>query len=219
MRLGRPARSRRRVALAAAAVVGAVSVLLGVGLAGSGPQDAFAGWTAQPTQPMSGQLQAAETACEQSRPELVSSSPAVADMRGPTSMLVYLEGDRTTVCATGESAFGTLVTLSAGGSLSPAPGPGAITPHQLQVRVAADGQAFAALDGQAGAGVSAVTFVLDDGTSVQATVANNWFVAWWPENHGVQAAQITTASGTSTRTLNGYSGAAPAVNGQNGPAS
>jgi hypothetical protein len=46
-----------------------------------------------------------------------------------------------------------------------------------------------------------VTLVLDDGTNVQATVGNGWFLAWWPGGHGVKDALLTTPNGVSTQTI------------------
>ncbi|HZE04322.1 MAG TPA: hypothetical protein VE127_03795, partial [Solirubrobacteraceae bacterium] len=56
--------------------------------------------------------------------------------------------------------------------------------------------------GRTGTGVSAVTLVLEDGTKVQATVANGWFVAWWPGAAQLKAAELTTPAGASTQTFN-----------------
>jgi hypothetical protein len=64
-----------------------------------------------------------------------------------------------------------------------------------------DGQAYAFADGHTGDGVSAVTLILDDGTKVQASVANGWFVAWWPGAHEVKAADVTTPDGVKTQTF------------------
>ena len=36
--------------------------------------------------------------------------------------------------------------------------------------------------GRVGTDVTGVTLVLGDGTSVQATVTNGWYAAWWPGN-------------------------------------
>ena len=61
------------------------------------------------------------------------------------------------------------------------------------------GAAYSFADGRAGDGVSAVTLILDDGTNVQATVANGWFVAWWPSAHDVKSAALTTPGGVTTQ--------------------
>jgi hypothetical protein len=54
------------------------------------------------------------------------------------------------------------------------------------------------VDGRVGAGVSAVTIERSDGSSVQATVTNGWYLAWWPGSVTATNAEVTTASGTST---------------------
>jgi hypothetical protein len=57
--------------------------------------------------------------------------------------------------------------------------------------------------GRVGAGVTAVTLVLTDGTSVQATVADGLYIAWWPGSTAVESVNYTNASGS-------YSQAVPA---------
>ena len=42
------------------------------------------------------------------------------------------------------------------------------------------GDALTLVDGRTGAGVTAVTIERSDGSSVQATVTNGWYLAWWP---------------------------------------
>jgi hypothetical protein len=64
------------------------------------------------------------------------------------------------------------------------------------------GHAFGFAYGRTGAGVSAVTLVLDDGTKVQATVTKGWFVAWWPSAQQLKSAELTTPSGASTQAFN-----------------
>jgi hypothetical protein len=59
------------------------------------------------------------------------------------------------------------------------------------------GDALTLVDGRIGAGVTAVTIKRSDGSSVQATVANGWYLAWWPGTVTATSADITTASGTS----------------------
>jgi len=216
---GPPRRHFTRWATVGVAAVAAAIAVLVVGTTGGGPANAFAGWTASPTPAASGQLQAAESACAAQRPSLASLVPTVVDTRGPTTMLVYADGGLSvptprfpsgrplaTACTTGAPAFGTLIGSGAGAIPI---GQGEIVPHLEGLRVTADGQGFGYLDGQVGPAVTAVTLVLDDGSSVQATTGNGWFGAWWPGNEGMQSAQITTATGTTTQPLNGYSGSAP----------
>jgi hypothetical protein len=222
---------RRLIPLALSLAVAVTATVLIVGTDGTGPQKAFAGWSATPTPAASGQLQAAEAACAAQRPTLASLVPTVVDTRGPTTLLVYADGGVSvptprypsgrqfaTACATGAPAFGTLIGSGAGAI---AIAGSEVVPHIEGLQVAADGQGFGYLDGQVGPAVTAVTLVLDDGSSVQATTSNGWFGAWWPGNEGAQSAQITTATGTTTQPLNGYSGAAgsaPVSSGSTGSA-
>ena len=59
--------------------------------------------------------------------------------------------------------------------------------------------AYSFVEGHAGAGVTAATLNLSDGSHVQTTVQNGWLVAWWPGSADVTSAQVTTASGTTTQ--------------------
>jgi hypothetical protein len=47
----------------------------------------------------------------------------------------------------------------------------------------------------AGNNVSAVTFDFTDGPTVDATVHNGWYFAWWPNLDNPTSVQITTTSG------------------------
>jgi hypothetical protein len=210
------ARRRRlaRWATVSAAAVGAVVVVLVVGTSGSGPASAFAGWTPSPTTPGDGEQQAAESACQQRNPGLASATPTVTDTRGPDSLLVYVQGGATTTCVTGQVQLGTVaLTRAAAGTLTAS---GTIAPQSIGLEFAADGQAFREMTGQVATDVTAVTVGLQGGSSVQATVANGWFAAWWPVSQDIesgqaltqslsqsvpQSFQITTATSTTTQPL------------------
>jgi hypothetical protein len=218
-------RSPRRRLLTVAAVAAAVVVtVLVVGTNGAGPANAFAGWTASPTAPGTGQLEAAEGACAKQNAAVASLTPTVADGRGPNSLLVFAQGDTATVCITGQPELGTVAvsqTIAAAPTASTA-----VQPESIGLEFAADGQGFRQIAGQVGAGVTAVAVVLEDGTTVRATVANGWFAAWWPGSLAVtgtgstadqgptsplalslstsipRSFEVTTASGTTTQPLN-----------------
>ncbi len=191
---------KRWAAVAVAAVAAGVAAFV-LGTTGGGPPNAFAGWTASPTAPAGGQLQAAESACGRA-PGLASRPPTVADTRGPFAMLVYIENGAASVCLTGLPGGSPIVT-----EIGPAPtpvAPDAIEPRAGSATIRRQGPRprFNILTGQAGANVTRVTLVLDDGSRVETTVARGWFAAWWPGTQGVQSATITTASGTTTQQLN-----------------
>jgi hypothetical protein len=60
---------------------------------------------------------------------------------------------------------------------------------------------YTLVDGRVGSGVTGVTLVLDDGQDVVTTVADGWFVAWWPDSAGATSAQVNSAGGTTTESL------------------
>lgn len=103
----RPARRRvrlsRRLVLGTASsggVVAAVAAAL-VFTAGNSPSVAFAGWSAEPTIPAGDQVQTAEAECQRNS-KLASLKPALADIRGPYTTLVYAENGGS-LCMTGPS--------------------------------------------------------------------------------------------------------------------
>jgi hypothetical protein len=59
------------------------------------------------------------------------------------------------------------------------------------------------LFGRAGDDISAVTFAFSNGATVQATVENGWYFAWWPWNATPTSAEVTTSTGTVTSPLPG----------------
>jgi hypothetical protein len=71
---------------------------------------------------------------------------------------------------------------------------------QSHLSTTSDGP-YTLVNGRVGPGVTAVTLLLDDGQDVVTTVADGWFVAWWPDAASVTSAQVTSASGTATETL------------------
>ena len=120
---------------------------------------------------------------------------ALADARGPFTFSVYADSESTISCIQGPS----FVALSQSQSSTPV----SVPADQVQLasahRSARAGRDFGFAYGRTGTGVSAVTLVLDDGTKVQATVANGWFIAWWPGSHQLESAELTTPAGSSTQ--------------------
>jgi hypothetical protein len=52
--------------------------------------------------------------------------------------------------------------------------------------------------GLAGSNVTAVTFEFADGSSVEATIQNGWYFAWWPGDSWPSTVQVTADSQTTT---------------------
>jgi hypothetical protein len=224
---------RPRVAIGASAALavtaGAVVALVGLG-AGASP--AFAGWTATPTAPASGETAGALAQCTAQLAGLgapQSSIPSggwqavLTDTRGPFTAMILSTGSASATCFSGPS-FTTVAANAEGSggsqhalSVGSASGTGQSSMSRLGLAAAssgpisqasqahlttAGGELYTFVQGQVDDGVSAVTLVLADGSDVQATVADGSFVAWWPGATDTTSAQVTTASGASTQQLN-----------------
>jgi hypothetical protein len=173
-------------ALGAAGTGAAVALVVSLG---SSATPAFAGWQATPSIPSPGQLAQAAQACGQDL-----GSPVLSDSRGPYTASIYANSTTGDVCLSGDG-----VSVS---SRSTSQAPASVAAGQIQssgggTRDSA-GNALTLVDGRTGAGVTAVTVDRSDGSSVQATVANGWYLAWWPGAVAATKAEVTTASGTST---------------------
>jgi hypothetical protein len=173
-------------ALGAAGTAGAVAALVTLG---SSAAPAFAGWQPTPTSPAPGQLAQATQGCGQDL-----GSPVLTDSRGPYTASIYADSTTSDVCLSGSG-----VSMS---SSSTSAAPASVAAGQIQLAGGgtrdAAGDALTLVDGRTGAGVTAVTIERSDGSSVQATVANGWYLAWWPGTVAATNAEVTTASGTST---------------------
>lgn len=203
-----PRRSRLRPPVAigatatAAAAAGAAALIVSLS-AGAG--NAFAGWTPKPTVPAPGQIGAASAACQASQSPIAGLPLKLADTRGPFTFSIYADSQSSATCIKGPS-----FTSASGSMASQAV---SVPNGQIQLMSSTSeraGQAFSFADGRTGAGVRAVTLTLDDGTSVQATVGNGWYLAWWPSGHAVKSAQVTTPSGLSTQMFHGRGSGVPA---------
>jgi hypothetical protein len=75
---------------------------------------------------------------------------------------------------------------------------------------------YTVVEGQVATGVTGVTLLRSDGQAVQTTTANGLFIAWWPGDQTTDSAQVTTAVGVSTQSLN-LQAPPPPVGGTCGP--
>lgn len=176
-------------ALGAGGIAAAVAIVVALG---SSAAPAFAGWSSTPTAPAPGQLAQAAQACGQDLGD-----PLLSDSRGPYTASIYANSTTSAVCLSGNG-----VSMSSRTSSSV---PAGVATGQIQLNGGgtrdAAGNALTLVDGRTGAGVTAVTIQRSDGSSVQATVSNGWYLAWWPGTVTATRAQITSASGTSTMTF------------------
>ena len=187
----RPRRRRLGLvsAVSAVGVGGAVAALTVVFALSSGAAPAFAGWRPAPTPPAPGQLAQAARACGQGL-----GVPVLTDSRGPYTASIYADSTTSDLCLSGSG-----VSIS---SSTDTVAPATVAAGQIQsggggTRDSA-GNALTFVDGRTGAGVTEVTIERSDGSSVQATAANGWYLAWWPGTVTATDAEVTTASGTST---------------------
>jgi len=173
-------------ALGAAGTAAAVAALVTLG---SSAAPAFAGWQPTPTSPAPRQLAQAAQACGQDL-----GSPVLTDSRGPYTASIYADSATSDVCLSGN---GVSMSSSSTSLASASVAAGQIQSGGSGTRDSA-GNALTLVDGRTGAGVTAITIQRSDGSSVQATVANGWYLAWWPGTVAATNAEVTTASGTST---------------------
>lgn len=170
--------------LSGAAAIAGVAVLLG-----SSAAPAFAGWRASPTAPPPGQVATAEQHCGTGE-----GAPVLTDTRGPYTASIYAEGS---TCVEGNGI--TISSSTSGGGQSTVPA-GTIELNGTG-ESDSDGNALTMVDGAIGAGVTSVTITRSDGSSVQATVQNGWYLAWWPGSERAVTAQVATANATSTQSF------------------
>jgi hypothetical protein len=181
--------SRRALgALGAVGLSGAAAAAGAVILLGSSAAPAFAGWTPSPTAPLPGQLAAAQQHCSRG-----SGTPVLTDTRGPYTASIYADGS---TCLHGNG----IVSAGGGGNAT-----SSIPAGTVELNGAgesdSDGHALTMVDGPIGAGVTGVAITRSDGSSVQATVKNGWYLAWWPGTERAVTAQVASASGTRTQTF------------------
>jgi hypothetical protein len=213
LRRTRERRAHRRVVGGVGALAAAGAATAAVLLIAGGPvaSTAFAGWRAAPTAAAPGQLSAAEASCPAGRPSpggkagppgaVASGPPALSDVRGPYSMLLYLDGDGgSTLCMSGGSFVHVLPT--------PAPTAPAPRADGLVIDHLTSG-AVTFVDGRVGSAVTGARLTLDDGTRVTVTVGGGHFIAWWPGSQGVATSTETRASGSQSGPADVATGATP----------
>jgi hypothetical protein len=208
----------------AAVVAGAVVAISLVGLGTDTPR-AFAGWSATPTVPSGDQARKAREACLSRLPTSAgieharetASGPherwspipdipaggwhtVLIDSRGPYTVILFVaaHGAAELSCFSGRQP----TRAALGGSFAthrPPPAPAghvSIVSWGSRTTPADEGsQHFSQIVGRTGPGVTSVTLKLRDGTRVRASLANGWFLAWWPGTQGGTATEVRTSTG------------------------
>jgi hypothetical protein len=204
----RTRRVRPRLAIGAlAGAAGTAGAVVAVISLDASATNAFVGWTPTPTPPSPQQIAEANAACQAKQPPGSEGSARrspiarlplkLTDTRGPFTFSVYADATSSAICISGPS-FTSISGSTASAPVNVPAGRVTLSTSHLTRR---DGRAYAFADGHTGDGISAVTLILDDGTKVQASLANGWFVAWWPGSHEVKSAEITTPGGVNSQTF------------------
>jgi hypothetical protein len=215
----RPGLQRPALAAGGAAMVaGAVVAVSLVGLGADTPR-AFAGWSATPTVPRGDQVHKAQAGCMSRLPTSAAASgphrrwpipsitagswhTVVIDTRGPYTMILLAaaHGAAELSCLSGRQP------ISLGGSFGahrPPPVPAGhislVSSGSTTTPPDEGSQHFSQLVGRTGQGVTGVTLRLRDGTRVTASVANGWFLAWWPGTQRGTGIEATTSTGTAVK--------------------
>ena len=224
----RPRSGLERPALAAGGVVAVAGAVVAVSLVGLGTDTprAFAGWSATPSAhsgthvrqvqeacrsrlPTSARIKhAQETASGPHKPWPIPSIAAgswrtvVIDTRGPYTMILFTAAHG----AAELSCFSGRQPASLGGSFAthpPRPVPAGhvsiVSSGSTTTPPAEGSQHFSLLVGRTGRGVTGVSLTLRDGTRVTASLANGWFLAWWPGTQRGTATHVTTSKRTTAR--------------------
>ncbi len=175
-----------------ATAAGALAVVLS--LIG-GASTAFAGWSAQPTEPTAAQLAAATTYCAKTVP-ILRLPLQLTDTRGPFTFEVFSDDTSNDFCITGPS----FTNASGWTTSTPVKVPAGKLYLWAEHTTTHAGRSYGFVIARTGSGVRGATLTLEGGTRITTTVQNGWAVAWWPGSHQVTGAQLTTASGTQTQT-------------------
>jgi hypothetical protein len=192
-------------------VVAAI-LMLSSGASGASGASVAEGWAPIPTAPSAAAVAAATAACNwlhaPNGPPVLTGTPVLTDGRGSYTAAIYVNGQVAHICISNGQHTGTGLASNTRLLLSEA-APG---PDQLGAPSGDGGSApgFPTSDGStssnqeqdvqglAGSDVSAVTFAFADGSTVQATVQNGWYFAWWPGDGWPTTVHVTTGSGTHT---------------------
>jgi hypothetical protein len=209
-----PAR-RRRVRVwsiaGAAGVTAACCAVIAVVLVSSstgplGVSMAYAGWSATPTKQTPAALAKATAACnwlaDHRGAAHLRGRRVLTDQRGKFVAVIYVSGTQETDCisdgrhtATGVGQSDVMFKRYA------APGPDQLGLGGVGSSPAAgfpgsrSHGVYTYTLGLAGSNITAVTFRFGDRVTVDATVQNGWYFAWWPNSDSPTSVQLTTKSG------------------------
>jgi hypothetical protein len=220
-----------------AVLAGAVAAVSLVGLGTDAPR-AFAGWSATPTASRGDQVRMARKACVSRLPTSAGIEHAQAtasgrhaawpfpyipaggwrtvltDTRGPYTVILFVadHGSAELSCFSGRRPTSGGLGGSYGTHTPPPVPAGHVTIVSSGSRTTPTDEGsrhFSELVGRTGPGVTGVTLRLRDGARVTASVANGWFLAWWPGPQGGSGIEVTSSTGTTVRPMSRIFNGAP----------
>jgi hypothetical protein len=223
------ARRRRLRNLAAVLISGAAVAGLLLFLGSGSPAESRATRPSSPPTPGATRTERSDQVCNKTAPRRITGQAVLSETSGRYAATVYHPtGSQVFVCIThaGRGAGGQMSNFGQHGI--PKPGPDQITdlgggagaapgfrgrhlnqlPPQYRDQSSATKQRFRRLlargvesdeVGTAGNNVAAVKLDFNGGLTVDATVHNGWYFAWWPTLDHPTSVQITTSTGQ-TRT-------------------
>lgn len=188
-------RTKRRRAFVVIAGTVAVVIAIVMVLGGIEDRPAFAGWSATPIQSSAAQLASVASTCQAQRASLSQLLPGfnpgplppyvLGDVRGPYSVLLYVNAENSLVCIdtpSGAGLFG-----SSGGSFSSAPSNQQDVTISTPAFINSPSGALRLVTGQAGTDVTSISITLSDGSVVTPTLSNGYFLAWWPSSANIMS--------------------------------
>ena len=129
-------------------------------------------------------------------------------LTGPAVTIVSSHGaggGSMSVASTGNDASGSITSSAISNSTSTrvgTAGAGSIDATSVAHLTSASEGPLTLVEGHIASDVTGVTLVRSDGTDVQASTGDGWFLAWWPGSQDATSAEVTTPAGVTTQTLN-----------------
>ena len=170
------------------------------------------GWAAVPSTPSAAEVATATAACnwlhDPNGAPILTGTPVLIDGRGSYTAAIYVDGQTAHICiSNGQHTATSLEMNNMSLRFDAAPGPdqlgnpsgaGGGAPGFPASTGATTANGYKDVKGLAGSDVSAVTFMFADGSTVDATVQNGWYFAWWPGDSWPSTVRVTTSSGALT---------------------
>jgi hypothetical protein len=167
------------------------------------------GWTAEPSAPSAAAVATATAACnwlhDLNGPPILTGTPVLTDGRGSYTAAIYVNGHTAHICiSNGKHTATSLEMNNMSLHFDAAPGPDQLSnpsggggrapgfPASTDGSTASSG--YEDVKGLAGSDISTVTFQFADGTTVDATVQNGWYFAWWPGAIWPSSVRVTTST-------------------------